>query len=94
MKKAIWYESAGKKIDLSKVTRIYPAALIHAAGETASVSLEWAAMKEDVIILESYVLICDFDPIGEVPTNRVELRYITKEALFEAMDNIVKMLKN
>lgn len=81
------------EIDLSKLTRLYPAVLIHAAGESASVSIEWAELKADQIEIEAYVLICDTDPIGEVPTNRVELRYPSKEKLFEAMQEISDHLK-
>jgi hypothetical protein len=88
------FEADGKQIDLSKVTRLYPAALIHAAGERASVSLEWAELKADVITIEAYVLICDFDPIGEVPINRVELRYETKDELFQVMQEISQRLRN
>lgn len=93
MKKEIWFETGDHKIDLAKVTRLYPAALIHAAGETASVSLEWADMKADLIVLEAYVLICDFDPVGEAPINRIELRYATKEELFDVMQMISEVLK-
>lgn len=82
------------EIDLSLVTRLYPAALISAGGESASVSLEWAEMKKEQITLEAYVLICDFDPIGEVPVNRVEIRYETKEALFAAMNDIASLIKS
>ncbi|MDO9207479.1 MAG: hypothetical protein Q8R86_09900 [Sulfuricurvum sp.] len=88
----IYFSSEGE-IDLSKVTRLYPAALISAGGESASVSLEWADLKKDQITLEAYVLICDFDPVGEVPINRVELRFETKEKLFEAMNEISETLK-
>jgi hypothetical protein len=87
----IYFSSEGE-IDLSKVTRLYPAALISAAGESASVSLEWADLKKDQITLEAYVLICDFDPVGEAPINRVELRFETKEKLFEAMNEISETL--
>ena len=81
------------EIDLSKLTRLYPAVLIHAAGESASVSIEWAEMKADQVEIEAYVLICDTDPLGEVPINRVELRYPSKEKLFEAMQEISDHLK-
>lgn len=94
MNTELWYEANGQRIDLAKVTRLYPAALIHAGGESASVSLEWAEMKADVITLESYVLVCDFDPVGEVPLNRIELRYETKEALFDAMREIAQRLQS
>ncbi len=94
MKREIIFEADGKEIDLSKVTRLYPAALIHVAGERASVSLEWAELKEDVITIEAYVLICDFDPVGEIPINRVELRYKTKDELFQIMQEISQRLEN
>ncbi len=88
------FESDGKQIDLTKVTRIYPAVLIHAGGESASVSLEWAELKADQIRVETYLLVCDFDPVGEVPINRIELRYSTKEELFDVMQEIAHKLQN
>jgi hypothetical protein len=88
------YTHKEQAIDLSKVTRLYPAALISAGGERASVSLEWAEMKKEQILLEAYVLICDFDPVGEVPINRVELRFESKEELFDAMNEISHLLKS
>lgn len=88
------YVYEGGEIDLSLVTRLYPAALISAGGESASVSLEWAEMKKEQIILESYVLVCDFDPVGEVPLNRVEIRFETKEELFTAMNDIATLVKS
>jgi hypothetical protein len=93
MRKEMLLETSGVQIDLAKITRLYPAALIHAAGESASVSLEWAELKAGQITLEAYVLICDFDPIGEVPINRVELRYETKDELFEVMQTIAMQIQ-
>jgi len=88
------YVYDGGEIDLSLVTRLYPAALISAGGESASVSLEWADMKKEQVILEAYVLICDFDPVGEVPLNRVEIRFETKEELFGAMSEIASLVQS
>lgn len=93
MSTELWYEQDGFKVDLRALTRIYPAALISAGGERASVSLEWAESKKEQITLEAYVLICDTDPIGEVPVNRVELRYESKEQLFAAMNEISELLR-
>lgn len=86
------FEVDGKRIDLSKITRLYPAVLIHAGGESASVSLEWAELKAEQIEIEAYLLVCDFDPVGEVPVNRIELRYPTKEALLSDMQLIAQKL--
>lgn len=94
MKNEMVFERGAQKIDLAKITRLYPAALIHAGGESASVSLEWAELKAGQITLEAYVLICDFDPIGEVPLNRVELRFETKEELFSVMEEMATQIKN
>ena len=88
------YTYEGGEIDLSRVTRLYPAALISAGGERASVSLEWADMKKEQVTLEAYVLICDFDPVGDVPVNRVEIRYETKEELFSAMNEIASIVQS
>lgn len=87
------FESNGQEIDLKKITRLYPAVLIQAGGESASVSLEWAEMKADQITVEAYLLVCDVDPVGEVPLNRIELRYETKEALFCAMEEVAERFK-
>lgn len=94
MKKELWYEKNGHSIDLNAVTRLYPAALISAGGESASVSLEWAELKAGLITLEAYVLVCDFDPIGEVPIHRVELRFEAKEELFASMEEIARILNS
>jgi len=94
MKNEMMFEANGEQIDLAKITRLYPAALIHAGGESASVSLEWAELKAEQITLEAYLLICDFDPVGEVPTNRIELRYPTKEELFSVMEEIAQRFRN
>lgn len=88
------YVYDGGEIDLSLVTRLYPAALISAGGESAQVSLEWAEMKKEQVTLEAYVLICDFDPVGEVPVNRVEIRFDTKEELFSAMSEISDIVQS
>ncbi len=93
MKSTMMYRAQGKEIDLSKITRLYPAALVHSDGVSASVSLEWAEMKADKVSLEAYVLICDFDPVGEVPINRIELRYETKEELLEAINAIAQRMQ-
>ena len=91
MQKNMIYEAQGKKIDLTQLTRLYPAATVDVHGELAQVSLEWAKMekKQDVPI-SSYVLIFDIDPLGEVPNNRIELVYESEELLIEGMKEVAK----
>ncbi len=86
------YEAQGHSIDLAKITRLYPAATVEAAGETAQVSLEWAELKKDVIPIASFVLVFDFDPLGEVPENRIELVYETQEELIAVMKDVAQYL--
>jgi hypothetical protein len=83
------YTYKDEEYDLSKVTRLYPAAIVEVPGEEgAQVSLEWADLKKDVITISCFVLVFDFDPVGEVPTNRKELVCETKEELFGVMQEV------
>jgi len=87
------YESQGKKIDLTQLTRLYPAATVEVQGEIAQVSLEWAEMeKKQEVPIASYVLVFDIDPLGEIPNNRIELTFQTKVALIEAMTDVAQYL--
>ena len=79
------YRAQGLSLDLTKITRLYPAAIVEGAGAEAQVSLEWAEMKKEEVRIAEYVLVFDFDPPGEVPVQRKILHFGTKEALFEAM---------
>jgi len=82
------YESQGLTLDLSKITRLYPAAIVEGGGAAAQVSLEWAEMKQAEIRIDEYVLVFDFDPPGEIPEQRQILHYPTKDALIAAMREV------
>jgi len=91
MSKNMIYEAQGKSIDLTQITRLYPAATVDVQGDMAQVSLEWAKMeKKQVVPIHSYVLIFDIDPLGEVPNNRIELTYESEEALIEGMKEVAQ----
>ncbi len=88
------YTYKNEEYDLSKVTRLYPAATVEVpGGETAQVSLEWADMKKDKVSIAYYVLVFDFDPVGEVPVNRKELRCETQDELFAVMQEVNSYFK-
>ena len=89
----MFYEAQGHRIDLSKITRLYPAATVRAGGEVAQVSLEWADLKAGQVPIEAYVLVFDIDPLGEIPENRIELVYESKEALIAAMHEVAPLLE-
>ena len=87
------YEAQGLKIDLSKITRLYPAATVVVEGETAHVSLEWADIKENEVHISAFILVFDFDPLGEKISSRMELNYSTKAELIEAMQDVAQYLQ-
>lgn len=87
------YEAQGKKIDLSKITRLYPAATVVAAGETAHVSLEWADIEGNEVYVSAFVLVFDFDALGEEIKSRVELNFSTKEELISCMQDVAQYLQ-
>lgn len=82
------YESQGHTLDLSKITRLYPAAIVEGGGAEAQVSLEWAELKKEEVRIAEFVLVFDFDPPGEVPENRIILHYPTKDELIAAMHEV------
>lgn len=83
------YEYKNETYDLTKITRLYPAAIVEVpGGDSAQVSLEWADMKSDKVTIAYYVLVFDFDPVGEIPVSRKELKCDTKEELFAVMQEV------
>ncbi len=87
------YKSHGYELDLNKITRLYPAVQVDVHGEIAQVSLEWAELNGDKVKLSNYVLVFDFDPLGEVVKNRVELLFSTKDELFDEMQKVDAFVK-
>lgn len=84
------YEAQGLTLDLSKITRLYPAALVEGAGAEAQVSLEWAELKKEEVRIDAYILVFDFDLPGELPENRKILQFATKGELFDAMHEVAR----
>lgn len=88
------YKSKIGNIDLSKVTRLYPAAVVDAQGEVAEMSLEWAEMNGDKVKITSYVLVFDFTPPKEQVRDKKELRFETKEELIETMQEVAQFFQD
>jgi len=85
------YRSKIGDIDLSKVTRLYPAAVVDVDGETAEMSLEWADMNGDKVNITSYVLVFDFTaPTAEV-RDKKELHFETIAELIETMTEVAQL---
>ena len=82
------YKAQNKVIDLTQITRLYPAARVNVNGEYAQVSLEWADIRGGDVNIDAYLLVFDIDPLGEIPNNRIELIYETKDELIDVMKDV------
>ena len=79
----------GIEFDLIEVTRMYPAVRIEFQEfekvEYTEVSIEWAELKEDKLKIVDFVLVLDFDQIGEEIKNRKRVYFDTKEELLQSL---------
>ncbi len=87
------YRSQKGAIDLTKVTRLYPAGVIEMEGEVAEMSLEWIDLYGEKVKLLYYVLVFDFTQPGEEEKNRTVLQFDTKEALMQEMQKVATLYK-
>lgn len=88
------YKSKDGDIDLSKITRLYPAAVINMYGEVAEMSLEWMEDNEDKVKLVHYVLVFDSTPHGSEERVRTVLTFDKKEKLYECMTEVSQFFDN
>jgi len=87
------YKSKVGDIDLSKITRLYPAAVIDMYGEVAEMSLEWMEMNEDKVKLVNYVLVFDFSIPGSDERNRTVLEFASRDSLIETMTEVAQFFQ-
>ncbi len=85
------YKTKVGDIDLSKVTRLYPAAVVEMYGERAEMSLEWIDMNADKVKVHSFVLVFDCTPVGDDLKNRTVLEFATKEELIKSMNEVAQL---
>lgn len=88
------YKSQDGDIDLSKITRLYPAAVIDMYGETAEMSLEWMEDNAQKVKLVHYVLVFDFTPLNEEVKIKQTLIFETKEELIASMTEVAQFFEN
>jgi len=88
------YKSKDGDIDLSKVTRLYPAAVIDANGEVAEMSLEWMDDNADKVKLIHYVLVFDSTPYGSEDRVRTVLTFEAKNELIESMTEVSQFFQD
>jgi len=88
------YKSKLGDLDLSKVTRLYPAAVVDMHGEVAKMSLEWIEMSGDKVKIKGFVLVFDFPPLTEDVRNKVVLEFETKDELIGVMTEVAQLFQN
>ena len=86
------YQTPIGEIDLSKLTRLYAAALIEVDGEQAEMSLEWMEINGDKVKLIEYILVFDFTPPGSKERTKKLLSFQTKEELLNEMQQVVDFI--
>lgn len=86
------YKSKEGDLDLSKVTRLYPAVVVDMQGEVAEMSLEWEELYGDKVSIVHYVLVFDFTPLNEDVKDRTTLVYTTKDELIAEIQEVAKYL--
>jgi len=88
------YKSKEGDLDLSKITRLYPAAVVDMYGEVAEMSLEWIEVNEDKVKFVHYVLVFDFTMPGEDEKNKTTLIFKTKDELIATMAEVAQFFQD
>ena len=86
------YPSKEGDLDLSKITRLYPAVVVEMEGQRAEMSLEWCEMYAGRVNIVNYVLVFDFTLPSDDEKTKTILEFETKEALLEEMNEVAKFL--
>lgn len=86
------YKSKEGDLDLSKITRLYPAVVVDMQGEIAEMSLEWEELYGDKVNIVHYVLVFDFTPLNEDVKERTTLIYETRDELIAEIQEVAKYL--
>ncbi len=87
------YHSKKGDLDLSKITRLYPAVLVDLHGEMAEMSLEWEELYGEKVKLLSYILVFDFTQLSADEKTRTVLEFETKEELIDTMSEVAQFFQ-
>lgn len=87
------YSVDGIDIDLSKVIRLYPAAVIESDGDVAQMSLEWTELNKDKVKVLSFVLVFDYTQPSQKERDKKELHFASKDELIEAINEVAQFFQ-
>lgn len=88
------YKSKDGDIDLTNLTRLYPASVVDLDGDVSEMSLEWTDMNGDKVKILRYVLVFDFTPQGDDAPHGQEkkikttINFDTKEELIDELQKV------
>ena len=88
------YKTNKGDINLKELTRIYPAVLINAAGESAEMSLEWIESYKDKVEIIEYILVFDKTKPGSDKRDKIVLNFKTKEQLLDELKRLDDFIAN
>lgn len=87
------YKSKQGDLDLTKLTRLYPAVVVDMQGEIAEMSLEWFELYGEKVKFISFVLVFDYTSSGEEEKIRTVLEFDNKNELIETMQEVSKVFQ-
>ena len=87
------YKSKHGDLDLTKVTRLYPAVVVDMEGEIAEMSLEWFDLYGGKVKFVSFVLVFDYTSLSEEKKTRTVLEFDDKNELIETMQEVSKVFQ-
>ena len=88
------YKSKIGELDLSTITRLYPAVIVDSDGEVAEMSLEWADLYGTKVKIVSYILVFDYTPLKEEVKNRKVIECDTRDELVEVMNEVAQFFQD
>ncbi len=88
------YKSKIGELDLSTITRLYPAVIVDSDGEVAEMSLEWADLYGTKVKIVSYILVFDYTPFKEEVKNRKVIECDTRDELVEIMSEVAQFFQD
>jgi hypothetical protein len=88
------YKSKIGDIDLTKLTRLYPAAVVEMQGQVAEMSLEWIETNEDKVNLKEYILVFDFTPLNEDVKDKKVMHFEKKDELIQTMTEVAQFFQD
>ncbi len=87
------YKSNNGNIDLTNLTRLYPASVVDLDGDVSEMSLEWTELNGDKVNILRYILVFDFTPHGEDDKVKTIVNFDTKDELIIELQKVALLFQ-